>query len=271
MNVKIEAKKLGKYNGFSIILFHGAGGYSGSWDDNDLDKYRKKWVKDWPKLKKYKHLLKGKSNTQKKLSKITTTFSFTSPFWFEEHNLVRKTKFKLIPNNKLFNKKFYKLYLLNLLKVFKVKPPYVLIGFSEGGMWALYFQNVLLEVIGCVCIDPEVPLLNTPEHLGVKASYDKYLRAKNKLDKDKYMLGYYKYKNFVQNFKLNITKPTLVMKNLQEYSTEKDYTNRFLTDCKFTSQLCKFKNVKLKVYFDELHFLDWLHLDEIIKFIKKLS
>lgn len=122
---KINVKKIGKYNGFSIILIGGS-----SYKPIHFDKvdFNKNFYEKFNYEKKYPNI-----NFQKNLSKITTTFSFDRPTDLLNHNIYDGDNYDFyIASKRDLTIKKYAKFIKTLLEYYNIKPPYVLIGFSEG-------------------------------------------------------------------------------------------------------------------------------------------
>lgn len=269
----------GKYNKYTIILFSGAGGNHEEWDNIKPLKIYKQIKKHWPSASKYKHLFKEKLNFQDILSKITTTFSFTPFEYLLLNNIENKKNYpNIYPNNYFYNWFQIEYTLLKLIEIYNLKPPYIFIGFSEGGWRALYLQDKVKNCKGCILIDPQRYNKNTPENL---ITFDEYKKTKiHKFKKDKTLnsdslnslLSFYKYKNMINKFSIDeikIKNPVIIFLNL--YPMEDNYTDRFLSECEFTSSLKKYKKVKFEIFFDQVHFLHIIYYPKIINYLKLIK
>ena len=124
---KIPTITEGEYNGFSIILLGGSSykpKHFNKWKVSKNDKFYRKfnYEVEYPNI-----------NFQKRLSKITTTFSFDRPTDLLNHNLYNGDNYDFyIASKRDLSIKNYANFIKKLLKYYKIKPPYVLIGFSEG-------------------------------------------------------------------------------------------------------------------------------------------
>ena len=282
---KIPVKIEGNFKGFTIILFIGAGGNIEEWNNINLKKFYNNIKKDWCNSEKYKDKFEGILNFQTELSKITQTFSFTPIEFLLSNNYENKKENEPIePNNYFFSLSQIEYTMKYLIELHKLKGPFFLIGFSEGGWRALYLQNKI-NCIGCLLIDPQRYNKNTPENIdtfenGYKIMTKEILnsnvliskKSKDYIKTKEYdilikQLSYYKYKNMINKFKLEKFKcPIHVLLNLQEIG-EEDYTRRFLSDCEFVSNLTN-NGATFHIYFDEIHALHLLYHKEIVKYIK---
>ena len=140
---KIQVVKRGKYKNFSIILIGGSS-YKPIYFNKvnfNTDFYEKfNYEKKYPDI-----------NFQKNLSKITTTFSFDRPTDLLNHNLYEDDKFDFyIASKNDLTIKNYANFMNNLFKYYKIKPPYVLIGFSEGCYdiysYIKYYPNLVKNI-----------------------------------------------------------------------------------------------------------------------------
>ena len=81
-------------------------------------------------------------------------------------------------------------------------------------------------------------------------------------------LIFYKYYNFLKKFKLNIYAPIVCYINLQKF--ENDYTTRFMSEAKFVN-LIKMNKVTIKIFFDEIHPLHFIHYKDMLDHIKTIE
>lgn len=277
-------KLSGKFNGkFSIILLHGHGQNHNDWDDIDKEVFNPINMPDWNKGIQFKDKLKGKLNFQQKLAQITSTISYTRREQCRLNNIERKTDFpNYMPNETFANPIYMFNDMIQVLKVAKVPGPYLLIGFSSGGLLTLEFQRRMTSknCIGCVLLDPQLWVHNAP---GIRLMKDAYLQV-NSMDEKKHSelmasdnaydydlcLSYYSYKNWLSNFKLLITVPTKCWFNIYEITPESknDFTELFFSYARAAEELSKSQLVKIRVLFDELHAVHVLHDDEIFADLK---
>jgi pimeloyl-ACP methyl ester carboxylesterase len=115
---------------------------------NPYNFFRSHILKDWKEGHQYEHLIKkGKLNFQKKLAAANYNVLSYTPFEYidtviEEQN---KKYQHVEPNKYFFNNEQMCFTLKTLLSKLKLHPPYIFVGFSEGGWRALlfaeYFKN----------------------------------------------------------------------------------------------------------------------------------
>lgn len=137
--------KKGKYNKNigTFILIGGSSYKSTDFDKFQVDKndkfYRKfNYEVEYPNI-----------NFQTRLSKISSTFSFDRPTDLLNHNLYQNSKNRNIYIASLTDLtiKKYSQFLYNLFNYHKLKPPYIFIGFSEGGYDILCFSKYYSKCI----------------------------------------------------------------------------------------------------------------------------
>ncbi len=138
---KIPCVKSGKYNGYSIVLIGGSS-YKpidfNKWYVSKDDKFYRKfdYEVEYPNI-----------NFQKRLSKMTATFSFDRPTDLLNHNLYEGDKYDFyIASKKDLTIKKYSKFIKDLLDYHKIKAPYVLIGFSEGCYDVMTFAKYYPEL-----------------------------------------------------------------------------------------------------------------------------
>lgn len=153
----------GKYNNASIILLSGNLGTHLDWD------YLESSYFNWNVEKKFKEHHKKLPNFQKELSKYTKTFSYTRPDeiifnrYYGSHP-PNKSFPLFFPDNKWLSFKGQSELLFLLLQHYKVEPPYIIIGFSKGGIYALAFANYYDKYIkNIILLDSQIHDLNTPD------------------------------------------------------------------------------------------------------------
>lgn len=251
----------------TIIMFHGSGVSHEMWDD-DVPRtiFRDNILPQWPEGKKLIDLMpKNKLNLQKLLSKYYTTFSYTPLEYLIENNSGLNNIDELKPNNYYFNMDQMIYTLKYFIKMYSLEPPYIFVGFSEGGWRCLLFQEHIKNVKKCVLIDPQQFVLNSPENILSKNNYDKLIKNKKKKHSFDNLLSFYKYKNLTRKYRLNkINCKLTIFMNIMKY--ENNFTQRMISTTDFVNEIKK-KNPKtvFNFYFDELHMLHWLYRDEIIE------
>lgn len=275
---KIPYKLLRKKNSKkTIILLSGTGGNFEQWDeDKPLEFYRQRIMPHWCDAKKYEHLIKkGKSNFQKHLSKFFTTFSFT-PFEYIKENIIEenKTYQTVEPNKYFYDIKQIVFTMKQLILKFKLTPPFIFVGFSEGGWRALIMQEHIPNTEKCVLIDPQRFNKSSPEN---KYTYNSYKLLKKhgmnyKLKDDpKYLnpIIYYKYNNLIKKYILKkIKSKIIIFMNFVEVSDNNKYTDRFLSEIEYINTINNLnKDVIWNFYFDKIHMLHWMYYNDIINAI----
>jgi hypothetical protein len=142
----IPIVKQGKYNGYSIVLIGGSSYKSTAFNKFEIDKkddfYRKfNYEVEFPNI-----------NFQKRLSKHTQTFSFDRPTDLLNHNIYSNENYKhlYIASKKDLTIKNYAVFIHELLKYNKIKPPYVFVVFSEGGYdvmcYSKYYEHLIKNI-----------------------------------------------------------------------------------------------------------------------------
>ncbi|MBF0360208.1 MAG: alpha/beta hydrolase [Oligoflexia bacterium] len=143
----MDYKLKGKYNGFSFILFPGAGSPYNHWDQSHLSS------------KTLHHLNKPKTTKFiSTLSSISQVFMYNPYEYIEIFGYKKFASGKLkYPSNKqlLINTHCRRLYKFIKTKNVNLKPPYILIAHSIGGFYALAFAKLFpKEVKKIFLIDP---------------------------------------------------------------------------------------------------------------------
>ena len=254
-----------KNNKKTIILLSGFGGDYKDWNDTKpLDFFKSYILKDWKDGKQYEHLIKkGKLNFQKTLAmKNYNVLSYTP---FEYINMIieeQNKKYQLIkPNKYFYNIEQMCFTLKTLLSKLKLHPPYIFVGFSEGGWRALlfaeYFKN---NVEKCVLIDPQRFQKTTIENT---ITYNAYkLLTKDTLKTVEDNCVFYKYKNLISKYKIpkeNKTKIIIYLNVLPK---------SIICDTEFVNKINKsFANTQWNIYLDQIHALHFLYFDNIINSI----
>ena len=275
-DIVLPYKVSGKFNGkFSIVLLHGHGQNHHDWDDLDKSLFD---FPEWPKAPQFREKLKGKLEFQQLLSRITTTVSYTRREAFRLVNMERKTSFPdIVPDDDFSRPTVMLHHMKNVLDDAKVPGPYLLVGFSSGGLLALEFQKRLgpKQCVGCVLLDPQHWEPEWPGVIGMKQEYQNLYKmteaerskfgSSDKVDDLDKILSYYTYKNWLSAFQLSIQVPTKCYINIFELTLEskQDFTGLFLCHAEMSRQLLSYPMVRLRVLFDELHAVHVLHDKEI--------
>jgi hypothetical protein len=154
--------KEGKYNNlFSYVLIGGSSyksTYFNKFPGNTF--YRSfNYEKEYPNI-----------NFQKRLSKITQTFSFDRPTDLLNHNLYSNEHYThiYIATKTDLTIKNYANFIKNTLDYHKIKPPYIFIVFSEGGYDVLCFAKYYKHLI------KQIYFIDTPFLEKYMLAYEKY-------------------------------------------------------------------------------------------------
>ena len=168
------------------------------------------------------------------------------------------------PNKYFYNIEQMCFTLKTLLSKLKLHPPYIFVGFSEGGWRALlfaeYFKN---SVEKCVLIDPQRFQKTTIENT---ITYNAYkLLTKDTLKTVEDNCVFYKYKNLISKYKIpkeNKTKIIIYLNVLPK---------SIICDTEFVNKINKsFANTQWNIYLDQIHALHFLYFDNIINSIINL-
>ena len=249
----------------SIILTTGTGGDYTHWNDDIPSDFFKKYIlKDWKDGKQYEHLIKkGKLNFQKKLATMNYNVLSYTPFEYIDTTIeeLNKNYQHVEPNKYFFNIAQMCFTLKTLLYKLKLKPPYIFVGFSEGGwrtlLFAEYFKNSIEK---CVLIDPQRFPKTTMENTRTYTAYKLLTKTTLNTVEDKGV--FYKYKNLISKYKLpieNKTKFIIYLNVMPQY---------VMCDIDFVNKINKsFVNTKWNIYLDQIHALHFLYFDDIINSI----
>ena len=258
----------------TIILLAGTGGDYSDFDDVNLPKYYDIIHKSYPEIEKYKNMFKNKTlNFQKELSKHYTILSFT-PFEFINTNIYDNNKeYEKVEPNKYFFETDQMVYTLKcLLNKLNLQPPYILVGFSEGGWRSMIFSQYLKNVEKCILIDPQRFVKSSPENIGTYEAYKliKQNGFKKKLKSEDPLywnsIIFYKYKNLINKFKLQKNSN----QNIHVFLNIIDDNNRILSDLDYINKMNNcYKNIKWYFYLDQIHALHIIHFNDIINTIIK--
>ncbi|MBF0299638.1 MAG: alpha/beta hydrolase [Oligoflexia bacterium] len=141
----MECKIVGKYNGFTFILFPGAGSHYHSWDHSYINA-KTLHSKEHPTKTNFISTLKSISQVF-----MYTPYEYVASFGFEKY---KNTKVKYPPNKELLIKAHCKRVYQHLKKN-NIKAPYILIGHSIGGFFAMTFAKLFSKEVNRVfLIDP---------------------------------------------------------------------------------------------------------------------
>lgn len=135
-----------------------------------------------------------------------------------------------------------------LIEIHKLQPPYILVGFSEGAMRALLYEQTISHVEKCVLIDPQ-RFKPAPE------CKDGRRHSKEVLER----LMYYKCYNFLRRFRLprQSKTPLIVHINLSDLSPN-SYTEQFMGDVAYINALRRsYPSIEIAAYFDKPHYLHY--------------
>ena len=246
----------------TVVLLSGTGGDYAEWNDAKPYEMFSHILKQWPDGQQYARLVKkGKLNFQKRLAASGCNVLSYTPFEYintvaEEQN---KPYTRVEPNRYFFDMDQMCFTLKLLLFRLALKPPYTLVGFSEGGWRALVFADhfKFRSVDRCVLIDPQRHLKTTIENTGTHSAYK--LLTKATLNTAEDGVAFYKYQNLISKYqppKVNRTPVTIFLNVLPEKVT---------SDAEFTHTINKsFVNATWHIYLDQIHALHFLYLDDII-------
>ena len=247
----------------TIIFLVGTGGNHEEWDDMDVTKFWKTVRRSWPEGAKYDKLMhKGKIELQKELSGRYTTFSFTPFEYLLLNNEENGKDYAPLEPNKYFFDMGQMIYTMKrLIAIHSLPPPYVFVGFSEGGWRALLFEQTIPHVRGCVLIDPQRFVASSPENrlsCSVRAS------ASNLSDK----LAYFKCVNLIRKFRLRHKSQAKICLHMNLMNFGNDYTERFLSEIEYIEELQRnYPNLELTAYFDKIHSLHFMYRKDILQSI----
>lgn len=136
----------GKYNKlFSYVLIGGSSYKPANFDKFEVSK-KDDFYREFNYEREYPNI-----NFQQDLSKITTTFSFSRPIDLLNNNLYEKNKYDIyIGSRSDLSIKKYAQFIRKLLNYHNVSPPYIFVGFSEGGWdslaFAKYYPNLVEKI-----------------------------------------------------------------------------------------------------------------------------
>ena len=246
----------------TVILLSGTGGDYSEWNDTrPYEFFRLHVLKDWKDGRQYlRRVKKGKLNFQKRLAESGCNVLSYTPFEYinmvaEEQNR-RYTRVE--PNRYFFDVDQMCFTLKLLLFKLALRPPYTLVGFSEGGWRALVFADHLKSRVDrCVLIDPQRHQRTTPENTGSYAAYQALTEATLKTAEDG--VAFYKYQNLIRKYKLPIVNrtPITIFLNVMP--------ERAAHDAEFAHKVNRsFVNTTWHTYLDQIHALHHLYFDDII-------
>jgi hypothetical protein len=192
----IPTLQQGEYNNsFSFILIGG-----GSYQTKTFNKVNIK--KDDDFYRKFDYEVEFPNiNFQKRLSKISTTFSFDRPTDLLNNNLYSNdtNKYIYIATLKDLSIKKNAKFILNLFNYHKIKPPYVFVVFSEGGFDVICFQKYYPKLVKQIFYI-DTPILEKSwyefeEFRGGKNDMNQGLGFYKRLSKKQFSWNYIKYDN----------------------------------------------------------------------------
>ena len=192
----IPTLKQGEYNNiFSFILIGG-----GSYQTKQFNKVNIKKDDDFYRKFNYETEFPN-INFQKRLSKISTTFSFDRPTDLLNNNIYSNNtnKYIYIASLKDITIKKNAKFILDLLNYHKIIPPYVFVVFSEGGFDVLCFQKYYPELVKQIFYI-DTPILEKSwyeyeEFRGGRNDPNQGLGFYKRLSKKQFSWDYNKYKN----------------------------------------------------------------------------
>ena len=198
--------KKGKYNHkIGTFILIGGSSYKSIYFDKINVSEKDKFYRKFDYERKYPNI-----NFQTNLSKYSTTFSFDRPTDLLNHNLYDGEKHKNIYIASLTNLtiKNYSVFLNMLFNYHKLKPPYIFIGFSEGGYDILCFSKYYSKCI------KKIFFIDTP-------LLDKYMENFEKFRKNFKWLNDVREKKFSWNKNNNIDISNIdELKNIDVYNFE---------------------------------------------------
>ena len=274
---KIPVKIEGTFRGASIILLSGNLGTHLDWD-----------------------------HFQQDLAKYTKVFSYTRPdvIIFNRYNgLHHESENPLFyPDNQWLSFNGQSKILFELLKYYKVEHPYIIVGFSKGGLYALAFANNYDKYIKYVILlDSQIHDLQTPEfkdeqkitkgfHDGNDQMTKRLLKRLEKIEKQELqpyqktglykpinekskILNYFLKKHYYYNIKYlhqvpwKIEKPIILFQNIFT-------TGNLRTDLSWSAwyqhKLRKYNEIMIYTFLDDIHALYITQKKFIINVIKLL-
>ncbi len=243
----------------TIILLNGYGSAHTEWDDIiPSEIFREHMLPAWPEGGRFAAQVKpGRLGFQAALADHQSTFAFTPFEYYATASAESKARFpELMPNKYFYDIEQMVFTMKQLIELHALKPPFTLVGFSEGGWRALLFQQRIPKVARVVLIDPQRFGLHTPENVRTCA-------ARGPTQEDK--LAHLKCTNFVRKFALTrCSSPVSVFLNVAAVG-DADYTARFLSEVEFIAAIRRTRKATFHVTFDAMHALHFIHFDRIVR------